>query len=190
LTGLHLLIHPGDESSNVPIDVLDKAKRKPAAEAEGQRRANGTFEHGHQLSVGNRGGMATRIRRDFISHCLIVKLHEIDPKTERRRFMKGIENLVKQFERGDLTVIKFVTERFEGVLPIDLTISGPNGGPVKTITATMSAEEAAAVYAATLNPQRDNMIDVTPDSFGDGQPIIDMIPEETPANGHDPEGTS
>jgi hypothetical protein len=31
------------------------------------------------------------------------------------------------------------------------------------------------------------MIDVTPDSFGDGQPII---PEETPANGHDPEGTS
>jgi hypothetical protein len=95
--------------------------------------------------------MATRIRRDFVSHCLIVKLHEIDPKTERRRFMKSI---VKQFERGDLAVIKFVTERFEGVLPIDLTISGPNGGPVKTITATMSAEEAAAVYAATSNPQR------------------------------------
>jgi hypothetical protein len=151
--------------------------------------ANGTFEHGHQLSIGNRGGMATRIRREFISHCLIVKLHEIDPKTERRRFMKGIENLVKQFERGDLAVIKFVTERFEGVLPIDLTISGPNGGPVKTITGTMSAEEAAAAYAATITA-RDNMIDVTPDSFGDGQPIIDVMPEETPANGHDPEGTS
>ena len=78
-----------------------------------------------------------------------------------------------------MAVIKFVTGRFEGVLPIDLTISGPNGGPVKTITATMSAEEAAAVHAATLNPQRDNMIDVTPDSFGDGQPIVDVKPEET-----------
>jgi hypothetical protein len=127
-----------------------EAKEKPAAEAEGQRRANGTFEHGHQLSVGNRGGMATRVRRDFISHCLIVKLHESIQRQSDGRFMKGIENLVKQFERGDLAVIKFVTERFEGVLPIDLTISGPNGGPVKTITATMSAEEAEAVYAATF----------------------------------------
>jgi hypothetical protein len=134
--------------------------------------------------------MATRIRRDFISHCMIVKLHEIDPRTQRKRFVRGIEALVRQFEKGDLAVIKFVTERFEGVLPIDLTISGPNGGQVATITASMSSQEAAAAYAATLNPQRDNMIDVTPDSFGDGQPIIDVMPEETPANGHDPEGTS
>jgi hypothetical protein len=71
--------------------------------------------------------MATRIRRDFISHCMIVKLHEIDPRTQRKRFVRGIEALVRQFEKGDLAVIKFVTERFEGVLPIDLTISGPNG---------------------------------------------------------------
>jgi hypothetical protein len=28
LTGLHLLIHPGDESSNVPIDVLYRCVRE------------------------------------------------------------------------------------------------------------------------------------------------------------------
>ena len=61
--------------------------------------------------------MATRIRRDFISHCMIVKLHEIDPRTQRKRFVRGIGALVRQFEKGDLAVIKFVTERFEGVLP-------------------------------------------------------------------------
>jgi hypothetical protein len=138
------------KSAKSLLNHMLEAKEKPAAEAEGQRRANGTFEHGHQLSVGNRGGMATRVRRNFISHCLIVTLHESIQRQSDGRFMKGIENLVKQFERGDLAVIKFVTERFEGVLPIDLTISGPNGGLVKTITATMSAEEAAAAYAATI----------------------------------------
>ena len=28
MTGLHLLIHPGDEGRNVPIDVLDRRVRK------------------------------------------------------------------------------------------------------------------------------------------------------------------
>ena len=40
-----------------------------------------------------------------VSHCLIVKLHEIDPKTQRRRYERGLENLVKQFEAGDLRII-------------------------------------------------------------------------------------
>jgi hypothetical protein len=52
-----------------------------------------------------------------VSHCLIVKLHEIDPKTQRRRNERGLENLVKQFEPGDLRIISFVCERFEGRLP-------------------------------------------------------------------------
>jgi hypothetical protein len=69
-------------------------------------------------------------------------------------------------------IIKFVTERFEGVLPIDLTISGPNGGPVATITASMSSQEAAAAYPATITAC-DNMIDVTP---------------HPPENGHEANG--
>jgi hypothetical protein len=52
-----------------------------------------------------------------VSHCLIVKPHEIDPKTQRRRYERGLENLVKQFEAGDLRIISFVCERFEGRLP-------------------------------------------------------------------------
>ena len=52
-----------------------------------------------------------------VSHCLIVKLREIDPKTQRRRYERGLENLVKQFEAGDLRIISFVCERFEGRLP-------------------------------------------------------------------------
>ena len=31
-------------------------------------------------------------------------------------------------------------------------LSGPNGGPVQTITTTMTAQEAAEAYAAMLNP--------------------------------------
>jgi len=35
------------------------------------------------------------------------------------------------------------------VLPTE--ISGPNGGPIKVITSTMTPQEAAEAYAATLN---------------------------------------
>ena len=108
---------------------------------------------GHRLSIGNRGP-AVKAEKRFLTAALINELARIvDPKRRMTNTHKIVEKLVSLAAVGDLTAIKDIFDRIEGKPAQSITqeIVGKDGGPIRTITANMSIEEAERVYQDTIN---------------------------------------
>ena len=74
-----------------------------------------------------------------------VRLRTIQRLATKAEAMGNLPLVADLLERAAKEVGNVYTSRR------DVTLSGPNGGPVETITRNMSAKEAAELYSASLN---------------------------------------
>src|SRR4051812_13939545 len=103
------------------------------------------FQKGHRLSVGNSGP----VRHNMISQVLISQLNEIDPKTQKAKLHKIVDELIRQalgFEKkilhkntgklikiqvpGDIVAIKEIIDRVQGKAHQAVTVVGDPENPL------------------------------------------------------------
>lgn len=70
-------------------------------------------------------------------------------------FLQGVGGPKRDWSKANFQAAKWYSQTKMGWKPpreeIDARISGPNGGPVQTITAEMSPKQAAELYARTID---------------------------------------
>lgn len=113
-----------------------------------QQKSNGRFAKGNTLAKGVTNH-TSRARR-FITQQIISMLNEVDRKTGDSNLRVMVRNVVTLAKAGDMQAVEFVTNRVEGKVPQAVEVSGRDGAPIETITATMTLAEAARLYAMTV----------------------------------------
>lgn len=115
-------------------------------------KSDGKFQRGHTLSVGNRGGQIKKARR-WATMSLVAQLDDPAPGKDYSNMHAVIKALIRRARAGEITAIREVFNRVEGLPLARLDLRALLGGEVTSISAinqTKSLKDAAAVYAETM----------------------------------------
>lgn len=139
----------------------NKQPPKKFVPAKGSGNGKG-FEPGHKKSVGNRGAEFFAVNR-FMTAAIRNKLVSIaDQKTRHMVMHRIVDKLFEIALEGDedgkgcLQAITQIIDRVEGTPVRAVEISGPEKGPIETITAETSLEELADKYGEMIGAQAAN----------------------------------
>jgi hypothetical protein len=113
----------------------------------------GQFKPGASATeAGAAGGAAFKSRRP-ITQTLISFLNEVVPGTSIPKIRRMCDAIINQAMSGDMEAVKFITERVEGKVPQAVEMTGRDGGPMEVIDRTLTPQQAAQAYAATLGSE-------------------------------------
>jgi hypothetical protein len=84
---------------------------------------------------------------------MLDEVDEDDPESKRRHYTNlhsMVNAIIREAKRGNVHAFREITDRVEGKVAQAVEVSGPNQGPVQSITSEMTPAQAARAYQETL----------------------------------------